>query len=304
MKAFKAGEFTNGYTFTASATATNVEQKALLKIVKQDFYTNKYVADAKVTVTDATGQTVSGRLVTTTGGTITVADDATEIKDAEIPEGGLLYVVEPGTTYTVKETTVPDGYTCEKESYTAAIPAKMTSSSNVVTVTVKNIPDPTVTVKKMVDGAAVNGVEFEVYTATGEGANMTFTRAKDTAKKDATIISGSNLQIPKGTYYLKEVASTADSMKDVLFPDKYPELYKGEGVEKDGAFYFGPFEVKDSKEVQTVTITNLENKGSVTGSKVDASDNNKPLEGAVIGIFTEGEDAEGNPVLVPVKGRE
>ena len=300
VKAFKAGEFTNGYTFTASATATNVEQKALLKIVKQDSYTNKYVAGAKVTVTDAEGKTVSGKLVMTTGGTITVADEETQINNAEIPEGGLLYVVEPGT-YTVIETTVPDGYTCEEESYTAAIPAKMTSSSNVVTVTVKNIPDPTVTVEKIVDGAAVNGVEFEVYTATGEGANMTFTRAKDTAKNEATIISGSNLQIPKGTYYLKEVASTADSMKDVLFPDKYPELYKGEGAEKDGAFYFGPFEVIDSKEVQTVTITNLENKGSVTGSKVDASDNNKPLEGAVIGIFTEGEDAEGNPVLVPVK---
>ena len=300
VKAFKAGEFTDGWTFTASATATNVEQKALLKIVKQDSYTNKYVAGAKVTVTDAEGKTVSGKLVTTTGGTITVADEETQINNAEIPEGGLLYVVEPGT-YTVIETTVPDGYTCEEESYTAAIPAKMTSSSNVVTVTVKNIPDPTVTVEKIVDGAAVNGVEFEVYTATGEGANMTFTRAKDTAKDEATIISGSNLQIPKGTYYLKEVASTADSMKDVLFPDKYPELYKGEGAEKDGAFYFGPFEVIDSKEVQTVTITNLENKGSVTGSKVDASDNNKPLEGAVIGIFTEGEDAEGNPVLVPVK---
>ena len=296
VKAFKAGEFTNGYTFTASVTATNVEQKALLKIVKQDSYTNEYVAGAKVTVTDATSQTVSGRLVTTNDdGTITVAETAAEIQDAVIPSGGLLYVVEPGT-YTVKETTVPQGYTCEEESYTAAIPEKMTSSSDVVTVTVKNIPDPTVTVKKMVDGAAVDGVEFEVYTATGEGENMSFARAKDTAGNDATITSGTNLQIPKGTYYLKEVPSTADSMKDVLFPDKYPALYEGEGVEKDGAFYFGPFEVKDSKEVQTVTITNLENKGSVTGLKVDGSNNNAPLARAIMGIFTR--DAEGD--LVPV----
>ena len=202
VKAFKAGEFTDGWTFTASATATNVEQKALQKIVKQDSYTNKYVGRAKVTVTDAEGKTVSGKLVTTTGGTINVADEETQINNAEDPGGAACCMWLSRGTYTVIETTVPGwlylrggilygSYTCENDFQLQCGDCDCEEHSG-----------STVTVEKIVDGAAVNGVEFEraisEYTATGEGANMTFTRAKDTAKDEATIIFRIQSADPQG----------------------------------------------------------------------------------------------------------
>ncbi|HIV22995.1 MAG TPA: Cna B-type domain-containing protein [Candidatus Merdiplasma excrementigallinarum] len=305
VQAVKAYTFADGVTFSHSTTVTNVEKKALLKITKEYLYTDGFVKGSKVTVTDAEGKAISGQLVTAEGGNLSVADKAETINNKEIPEEGLLYVVDPGK-YTVTETEWPQTYKPVDASKSVDLSA-VSSSADVKTVTIQNRPDPKVKVtKQVVNGTAsevVNGVTFEVYTAT-EGADGILTnleRVKDYDSKEVTLTSGEELQIPAGTYYLKETGEqTADGMADALNPNDpngdYAALYKDGYKDAEGAFYFKITVAEaSSADAQAVTIQNLKNAGSVKGLKVDEDD--KPLGGATIGIWKKGEEANEENVL-------
>lgn len=304
VQAVKAYTFENGYTFSHSTTVTNVEKKALLKITKEYLYTDSFVEGSKITVTDAEGKAISGQLVTAEDGKLSVAEAAL-IDDIEIPEEGLLYVVDPGT-YTVTETEWPQTYKPVDDSKSVDLSA-VSSSADVKTVTIQNRPDPKVKVtKQVVSGTAsevVDGVTFEVYTAT-EGADGILTkldRVEGYDGKEVTLISGEELQIPAGTYYLKETSNqTADGMENALNPNDpigdYAALYKDGYKDAEGAFYFKITVAEaSSANAQPVTIQNLKNAGSVMGLKVDEDD--KPLGGATIGIWKKGEEANEDNVL-------
>ena len=305
VQAVKAYTFADGVTFSYATTVTNVEKKALLKITKEYLYTDGFEEGSKVTVTDAEGKTISGQLVTAEGGKLSVAADAEPIEDIQIPEEGLLYVVDPGT-YTVTETEWPQTYKPVDDSKAVDLSA-VSSSADVKTVTIQNRPDPKVKVtKQVVNGTAsevVDGVTFEVYTAT-EGAGGILTnpeRVNDYDGQDVTLTSGKELQIPAGTYYLKETSNqTADGMENALNPNDpigdYAALYKDGYKDEAGAFYFKITVAEaSSANAQAVTIQNLKNAGSVMGLKVDEDD--KPLGGATIGIWKKGEEAKEDNVL-------
>lgn len=116
---------------------------------------------------------------------------------------------------------------------------------------------------------------------------------------ELTFTPGTSVQVPAGTYYLKE---TNASDKGVLDPSAHPELYQGKGVVGiDDNFYFGPYTVTQKKEVNTLDdIVNYSDEGAVTvtkyrmevkdNSSTESEDRKIPLAGAVLGIFRKGED--------------
>ena len=302
VQAIKAHTFSEGTVFDVTTEVTNVEQKALLKIVKEDPKGN-FVDGTEITITKQAGDTSANSFNTykvDEDGKVVTDKTITSQQKIEIPEDGLLYVVDPGT-YIIKEVEYPDNYTPVKpEGYTVTLIAAV--NSGVTEVPVVNRPDPTLKVNKTVNGKPVSDkVEFEVYTAE-EGNGSTFTKLMGYDGKTAvTVTSGSNgVQLPAGTYYLKEDSETKPD--NALDPnnDTYKEFYKEFYKDQDkvatdaaGNIYFGPYTVQDNGTIQAVTVDNIENKGGVQGLKVD--DDGKALSGATIGIWKKGEET-GNPL--------
>lgn len=260
-------------------TVQNVEQKVPVRIKKIDTLTNKWMDGAKITISRVEA-----------GGEKTVVYD-----NVAIPSAGYLAILEAGHKYIVGETTVPAHYTCvstEEELTIDLTEAKVSGSgiSEVAGPTVKNQPDPSITIEKKRINADrstsdLKGTQFEVYTKEGD----IFTPVTENGK---TLIleAGSSVYLEKaGTYYLHEVVT--DDMK-VLSPDTYPDLYRSYGHEINGGkFFFGPYTVADEEKTQDLgEITNISSLGGLTVTKSDKEGN--PLDGAEIQVYYKDGDEE------------
>ena len=290
VTAIKAYTFEDGYTFKpAGITITNTEKEALLEIKKVNSYDNSFVEGAKVTVTDENGDTVSGYAVTKdTDGNLEIATSIKKIENIEIESAdGLLYVVKPGT-YTVTESECPDNYKPEQKLQEVTV-----GNSGKETVTIKNKPDPKLSVKKVVSGSSeeVKNVAFEICTGTEKDGKLTGIKAvMDSTEAKMTVTSGSDaVQLPAGTYYLKETSTVENTLSpsNAKYASLYVEKYGSAGLlGEDDIFYFKA-EVREANPANPtiVTITNIPNTGDVQGTKV--KEDNSSLEGAKIGIWKE-----------------
>lgn len=281
-----------------SATINNVEQKVPVVVNKEDSYTGKHVAGTKYTISRATDGATTG------SGTPVVSE-------TEIPENGSFQKLDPGYKYEVKETACPKNYHYDEtivDSQTTnnidLSSVKVDTNTKPVEVVIKNEPDPTFDLTKYIDDATtanktLSGVTFDIYTK-NDGTDNTFTKVKYYDGSELTFTPGTPVQVPVGTYYLKET-NAAD--KGVLDPSKHADLYTEKGeVGADGNFYFGPYTVNQQKEVNVLPdIVNYADEGAVTVTKyrMKVKDNSStespedrkiPLDGAVLGIFKEGED--------------
>lgn len=260
-------------------TVQNVEQKVPVRIKKIDTLTQQWMDGAQITISRVEAD-----------GKKTVVYD-----NVEIPFAGYLAILEAGHKYIVGETTVPAHYTCvstEEELTIDLTEAKVSGSgiSEVAGPTVKNQPDPSITIKKKLmkaDGSTsdLDGTQFEVYIKEGN----TFTPVTENGK---TLIleAGSSVYLEKaGTYYLHEVVT--DDMK-VLSPDTYPDLYRSYGHEINGGkFFFGPYTVADEEKTQDLgEITNISSLGGLTVTKSDKEGNQ--LDGAEIQVYYKDGDEE------------
>ena len=261
-------------------TVQNVEQKVPVRIKKINTLTRDWMNGAQITISrvEANGEK-------------TVVYD-----NVAIPSAGYLAILEAGHKYIVEETTVPAHYTCvstEEELTIDLTEAKVSGSgiSEIAGPTVKNQPDPSITIKKKLmkaDGSTsdLDGTQFEVYIKEGN----TFTPV--TEKGQPLILkAGSSVYLEKaGTYYLHEVVT--DDMK-VLSPDTYPELYRSydHEISADGRFFFGPYTVADEEKTQDLgEITNISSLGGLTVTKSDKEGNQ--LDGAEIQVYYKDGDEE------------
>ncbi len=283
------------YDFTSKGTGgtiqlaqtietVNVQQKVPVKVLKENSHTGKFVPGAKYTIYQINPET---QKETAVAGCENVA----------IAESGTISLLETGYKYVLRETTVPDGYENESEDEGITIDLTKTKVTEEgvelpQTYTLKNKPDPTVVINKTVKGAdgqttPLNNVSFEVYTY-DEGTE-TFTQVTDyDGKTPLQLTSGQAKMIKPGTYYLKETAPDG-----VLDPSKYSTLYKGGTYsDKDQAFYFGPYTVKEDTDGTTQdlgTIVNLSEDGAVKITKT-AADTKKGLQGATLEIYRKDGD--------------
>lgn len=254
----------------------NVKQEVPVLITKEDSITGNYVKGAAYTLTDTNDQTV--------------------VNNKDIPEEGSLLLLEPGE-YTVKETQPPKNYTdvTKEDDKTIVIPpnTKVDLDTKVITKTLKNRPDPKITVTKnlvQADGSntSLTDVTFGIYTKNDSGD---FEQYKvDGNAVTITSDGKTSVQLPAGTYYLKE-----ENVKDgVLDPEEYSEFYEEKDKDtnqfEDG--YFGPFEVsevtsKGNSEQNLGPITNYSSNGAVNVKKLAAqtNGNKSSLQGATIGIY-------------------
>lgn len=256
----------------------NVKQEVPVLITKEDSITGKFVDGAAYTLTK---------------------EEATSIKDKEpIPEGGSLVLLGPGE-YTVEESIVPANYTNVTEEKNITISGKVDTTTDVMNVILKNKPDPKITVTKnlvQADGktSTLNDVTFEIYTKEGDEFNPY--QVKD---ETVTITSDGNtsVQLPAGTYYLKEQAK-----EGVLDPTNISnfEFYEKMLSTQFEAGYFGPFEVsevtdKNNLVQQIGPITNYSSNGAVNVTKVAAQvgGGTSPQSGATIGIYKPNKE---NPI--------
>ncbi|OUQ48606.1 Spy0128 family protein [Lachnoclostridium sp. An118] len=279
----------SGVVLAQDITIANVEQKVPVVVKKENSYTHSFVAGASYTVslydkkTGEKGQTVIGQR---------------EITDA----AGSLAKLDPGATYIVEETVTPVGYhnvTDADDLIIDLTDVTVDTGTKGREVTIKNEPDPTMTVEKVkVDAAGkktdLTGVEFEVYTKNADGSMQPATGYD--GKSLSLTAGGAALQLPAGQYYLKEVVPE-DNPNQILDPSRHSNLYaKEDGVSVDGSFYFGPYEVKQQQAVNDLgTITNYSDKGAVQVRKYRAavgSGAKVEQDGATIGIFTENADGE------------
>lgn len=253
----------------------NVKQEVPVLITKEDSITGKFVDGAAYTLTDADGNKIK---------------DDVKIPDA----GGSLVLLEPGE-YTVEESTVPANYTDVTEENNITISGKVDTTTDVMKVILKNKPDPKITVTKnlvQADGkiSTLNDVTFEIYTKEENSFNPYQVKGET-----VTITSDGkkSVQLPAGTYYLKEKNVKAD----ILDPGKYTAFYDGKDGDKnqfeDG--YFGPFEVSEVKDKDNLVqeigpITNYSSNGAVNVTKVAAQvdGDTSPQAGATIGIYESG----------------
>ena len=253
-----------------------MKQEVPVLITKEDSITGNYVKGAAYTLTDTNDQTV--------------------VNNKDIPEEGSLVLLEPGE-YTVKETQPPKNYTdvTKEDDKTIVIPpnTKVDLDTKVITKTLKNRPDPKITVTKnlvQADGSntSLTDVTFGIYTKNDSGD---FEQYKvDGNAVTITSDGKTSVQLPAGTYYLKE-----ENVKDgVLDPEEYSEFYEEKDKDtnqfEDG--YFGPFEVsevtsKGNSEQNLGPITNYSSNGAVNVKKLAAqtNGNKSSLQGATIGIY-------------------
>lgn len=266
-----------------SVTIDNVEQKVPVVVKKVNSYTNEFVAGSAYTIYLYDGGSKGEAVSDAEGVSISSAS-------------GMLSKLEPGHKYLIEETTVPKGYQNVTPMNELIVDLTETGQVDVDTEaelrTIKNQPDPAVTVTKQKNGAGkdntvLNSVQFEVYTKAED--SDTFTRVKGYDDDPLIIASGSKQQIPAGTYYLKEIVPE-ENPNGILEPSSYPELYDGKGMYTSEGFYFGPYEVKQQQEEQSFgPVVNYSDTGNVTVKKYRMTTGGEKvaLSGAKIGIYRE-----------------
>ena len=286
------------YTFVAegdkpavlsqSAVVSNYATALPVVIKKADSITGAFVSGAAFKVYDAGAGT----------------DDPPVIEETSITSSaGSVVYLEGGKQYVVKESTVPEGYTDVTEdkdviidlsAYTSPEKAK---DYKVITITLKNRPDPKLNVVKRLTGSenpdkpkVLTDVTFEVYQKTEAGA---FERVYCYDGEQLTLSSGTAKQLPAGTYYLKEIVPQ-DNPNQILDPNRHPGEYTDKGELAYGAFYFGPVEVPEVTNQSTLTtaytVENLSSLGAVRVTKYALGEDGQktPLAGATLAIYQEG----------------
>ena len=301
-------------TLKQSVIINNVKQEYPVIIKKVNSYnTDEFVSGASYGIYEQ-------------GSNGTVAEGTSPVVSGTIPNSnGAFTTLTPGKVYEVKETVTPAGYnniSTLDELKIDLTNQKVDVDTQAKIITIKNKPDPTLTITKKIVGAdgkettPKQAVTFGVYTKKEQDGS--FEEVKDyDGTTNVTLTSGVKCQLPAGQYYLKEVVP-AGNPNQILDPSKYSDIYKGpasasNGVVYEGEFYFGPFDVEEDPEGKTQldntgTIVNYSDKGAVTITKyrrgVPTESQNEgrksPLAGAKIGIFTKNAENE----LVPVTGVE
>ncbi len=239
--------------------------------------TAKVSKEVKIKKVDSvTGQVVSGAKLLISGGnnyskTITTGTSAETI------------TLDPGT-YTVKETEAPKGYikSTEEIKFTIDSNGKMTvGTTETDTITMKNTP---ITVK-ISKTDSVTGQELE-------GATLVVKSGDNTIKTIETTGSIETINIPAGTYTLKETKAPSGyilSTEEITFV-----------VEADGKIKI------DGKEVTTIVMKNTAN--SIMISKTD-SVTGKGVKGAILVIKQNGNvvkeiETDINPTPISLKPGE
>ena len=215
-----------------------------------------------------------------------------------------------------EETTVPKGYqdvTGEKD-LTLDLTDMETVDENTqeYTITLVNRPDPSITVEKTrlstvgTSSVTLDGVEFEIYTK----ENGNFVRATGYDGEALSLKSGSKVgvQLPAGTYYLREVVPDGNP-NQVLDPEEFFDLYKELCDEKigpekggDGKVYFGPYTVTEEEETWDLgAIPNYSELGRAVVTK-KAADSASGLRGAVLKIYRK--DSEGKEIPLGTNGTD
>ena len=278
-------------------TVSNIEQKVPAVIYKIDTITEQFVEGTEFTVyrvVDGENQPVGG------------------LTDVAVTGSSGAYIeLDPGYRYVIAETDMADGYTCVNTQDELTIDltgvTDVTAGTDVYEVTIKNEPDPLLSVVKRLNDAdgtdeTLTGVTFDVYTRNDDG---TFTRVQGYDGKDLSVASGSSVRLPEGIYYLREIAPE----DTVLGPEDYYELYKDAGAVKssdgtDTNVYFGPYTVEKTANgtSTTATITNYASDGAVTvtkeGMKTDGT--SAALSGATLKIYRK--DSNGSVIEVGIGG--
>lgn len=300
-------EGSNEVVLKQSVTIDNVKQEYPVIIKKVNSYnTDEFVPGASYGIYEKSDTTNNG-----TGATQPVQSG--DILD----KNGAFTTLKPGKVYEVEETVTPAGYNnvSTKDELTIDLTnTKVDVDTTAEVITIKNEPDPTLTITKKITGAdgketnVQNPVSFEVYK---KDENDTFTQVKDYDNvTNLQITSGTPQQLPEGDYYLKEIVPQ-DNPNQILDPSKYFDFYDDvtNGEVHNGEFYFGPFNVSKDEEGEkqanhTYDIVNYANTGAVTVTKYrigvpkNPSENGSKiaLPGAEIGIYTK--NAEGELVEV------
>lgn len=286
------------YTFVAeddkpavlsqSAVVSNYSTALPVVIKKADSITGAFVSGAAFEIDEYDGG-IDGQKVV----------EETSITSSA---GSVVYL-EGGKRYVVKESTVPEGYTNVTEAKDVIIDLSAYTSPEkakdykVITITLKNRPDPRLNVVKHLTGSenpdkptVLTGVTFEVYSKTGE---ETFEQVNGYDGQLLTLSSGTAKQLPAGTYYLKEIV-LQDNPNQILDPNRHSGEYTGKGEQADDAFYFGPVEVPEVTSEATLTTTytveNLSSLGAVRVTKYALGEDGQktPLAGATLAIYQEG----------------
>lgn len=284
LTAYGPFNFTDGEVIRLqqSITFDNVEQKVPVVVEKSDSYTGEFVDGAEYTIYEYDGNVPDHKGVKV-------------VNSSAIPSGGSFVKLDPGKKYVVEETKTPEGYENITDEQNLIINLEnirtVDTDMGVRTVTLKNRPDPKITIEKKTqssDGkeSVTSGVIFGIYVKHGSE----FVQANGYDGQPLQLGSGSQLQLPAGTYYLREEAPDG-----VLDPSKYESLYQRyEHEYKDGSYYFGPYEIKNQKDVRDLgTIINYSEKGEVRVTKygMTLGGTKAALSDAEISIYREGEDA-------------
>ncbi len=145
-------------------------------------------------------------------------------------------------------------------------------------------PTGTVKIQKTdkTDGAPLKGAGFSIYHRV-DGTKL-FDREYITDDKGEAIIN--NIPVsPAGTFYIKETTT--------------PSGYEISNIEYDVAEIVAPPVGSppgtSSPSNITIQITNTRLKGSISGTKIDSS-TNKPLAGAIMGLYLAGSDLNSIPL--------
>ena len=283
------------YTFTAqgnqpaelsqSVEVSNYATALPVVIKKADSFTGAFVSGAAFEVYEYGTGTEGQKIV-----------DATPIAS---PDGSVIYL-EGGRQYVVRESDVPQGYAnvtgdvvVDLSGYTSPMQAY-----EVITVTLENRPNPRLNVVKRLVGSenpdrpdVLTGVAFEVYRKKDD----TFARVDGYDGQPLTLFSGTAVQLPAGTYYLREIVPP-ENPDQVLDPGKHPQEYAEKGEQAGNAFYFGPINVPEATDQSTLTTTytvdNLSCLGAVQVIKYALGKDGKktPLAGAELSIWRDDQD--------------
>jgi len=283
LTAYGPFNFTDGddIQLQQSITIDNVEQKVPVVVKKVNSYTDEFVEGAQYAIYEY-DENVDGH------------KGKEVINSTEIPSAGDFTKLDPGKKYLVEESVTPQGYENVTDADDLIVDLEdvkaVDTDTETQTVTLKNRPDPKITIEKKIrtsDGkeTETSGVVFEVYTKEGES----FTPVQGYDGQPLKLSSGSQLQLPAGEYYLKETAPAG-----VLDPSGYEALYQEYDHEyADGSYYFGPYTVEDQEEVQDLgTIVNYSDKGEVrvTKYRMTLGGEKVALPGAEISIYRGGMD--------------